>query len=220
MQRQATETFILKHLKEIAPGSQTADFYKARFEKMSDQEFDAFMKRLESGEEFLVLHAPNFAKSGITVENNIRVGRKLGHEFFKRIWIGPKQNEPAYLTPVKYIVVDLPVRRASQLLIKKIRIPQHNKTIDTLSGQPTGDSKGAKISYPELQFLASMGLDSSITELIKYRGGDLKGHSAMSAMMNRYGEANLKTLSNYSSGVESTKTLKTFLTGMHLKSNL
>lgn len=220
MRRKEAEDFILKHLKELAPGSITASLYEKRFKSMSDQDFEAFMSRIESGEEFLVVHAPNFSNSGISVEKNLKLGEKLGYQFFQRVWIGKKANEPAYLTPVKYLVLDLPLRRASQLLIKKIRIPLHNKTHDTLTGQPTGDSKGAKISYPELQVLASMGLDNSVIELIKFRGGDVKGHNAMSAMINRYGQTNLKTLANFSSGVESTKTLNTFLTSMHLKSNL
>lgn len=220
MRRKETEKFILEHLDSLAPGSITASLYAERFKSMSDEDFEAFITRLENGSEFLVVHAPNFSKSGISVEKNLILGKKLGYEFFQRIWIGEKPNEPAYLTPVKYLVLDLPLRRASQLLIKKIRIPLHNKTIDTLTGQPTGDSKGAKISYPELQVLASMGLDNSVVELIKFRGGDIKGHNAMNAMINRYGRTNLKTLENFSSGVESTKTLQTFLTGMHLKSNL
>ena len=89
-----------------------------------------------------------------------------------------------------------------------------------MSGQPTGDSKGSKISFPELQILASMGLDNCVVEMMKFRGGDLKGFNAMNGMIGKYGEASLKTLANYSSGVESTRTLKTFLTGMHLNSSL
>lgn len=89
-----------------------------------------------------------------------------------------------------------------------------------MSGQPTGDSKGSKISFPELQNLAAMGLDNSVIEMMKYRGGDLKGFNAMNAMIARYGTTNLKTLQNYSSGVESTRVLKTFLTSCHLRSTL
>lgn len=218
--RLAATTFILKYLKEIMPKGKTVDYYKERFEKMSDADFDAFMKRLGTQEEFLVLYAPNFSEAGISVERNLAIGKQLGHDFEQRLYIGAKGNRLGYLTPIKYLVVDLPVRRVSQLLKKKIRVPEHTHTIDALTGQVTGDSRGAKVSYPELQILAAMGLDESITELIKYRGGDLRGHSAMTSMINRYGQASLKTLANFASGVESTKTLKTFLTSMHLKANL
>jgi hypothetical protein len=218
--RAAAEAFILSMLKEISPKGETPSYYKKRFESMSDAEFDAFMKRLETGEEFLVVITPNFSDDGLSAERNIEIAKKLGHDFFERLWIGPKGDTPAYLSPVKYLVLDLPLRRASQLLRKKIRLPEHNRSVDTMSGQPTGDSKGSKISFPELQILAAMGLDNCIVEMMKYRGGDLKGFNAMNGMIGRYGEASLKTLSNYASGVESTRTLKTFLTGMHLNSTL
>lgn len=218
--RAATEAFILKTLHDLAPKGETASFYKERFDKMSDKEFEAFIARLESGEEFLVLVVPNFSESGLSVERNFKIAKQLGHNFFQRLWIGKQDDQPAYLTPIEYLVVDLPVRRASQLLIKKISVPEHNKTVDILTGQPTGDSKGSKISYPEVQNLAAMGLDNCVVEFMKYRGGDLKGHNALNAMISRYGEAKQETLKNFASGVESTRTLKTFLSSMHLRSSL
>lgn len=218
--RKACEEFILKWLRAMTPKGVTADHYKKRFESMSDKDFDNFMKRIETGEEYLVLISPNFSDSGLSTENNFKIAKALGHEFFQRLWIGAQGNTPAYLTPIKYMVVDLPLRRASQLLIKKLSVAAHSKTIDALTGQPTGDSAAAKISKPELEVLAAMGCDNSITEMIKYRGGDLKGHTAMNAMIGRYGQASLKSLSNFASGVESTRSLKTFLTSAHLKNNI
>ena len=218
--RAAAEKFILKWIQELAPKGKTASFYKERFEGMSDKEFEDFINRLESGEEFLVLITANFSGEGLSVERNLKVAKLLGHNFFQQIWIGAQGDQPAYLTPVSYLIVDLPLRRASQLLIKKIRTPEHNKTVDILTGQPTGDSKGSKISYPEIQNLAAMGLDNCVVEMMKFRGGDLKGHNALNAMISRYGQASQKVLQNFSSGVESTRTLKTFLTSMHLKNTL
>jgi hypothetical protein len=106
------------------------------------------------------------------------------------------------------------------LLEKKISIPAHNNTVDDLTGQPTGPSKGAKISYPETQVFASMGLYNTLSELMKFRGGDLAGFDAMNKSISQTGSVSLKAIEPYASGVESTKTLKVFLTGMHLKSTL
>ena len=111
----------------------------------------SFIADLESGKRFLTIIEPNGLDTGLSVENNLKIAEELGHKFFQRLWIEGKEGEPAYLTPIEYLVVDLPIRRASQLLIKKIKVPEHNRVVDVLSGQPTGESKGAKISYPELQ---------------------------------------------------------------------
>jgi hypothetical protein len=59
-----------------------------------------------------------------------------------------------------------------------------------------------------------------MVELMKYRGGDNKGLIAFNSMLSRYGRVNLKSVEPYASGVESTKSLKTFLTSMMLKSTL
>lgn len=218
--RKAAEEFIIKYIGKITPNTENANIYKSIFAVMSDVDFKKFIDDIKTGKRFLSVIMPNFAKNQISVENNLKIADELGHDFFQRIWIEGNEDTPTYLTPNKYMIVDLPVRRASQLLIKKISIPKHNKVIDSLTGQPTGESKGAKISYPELQICAAMGLDNCMIELMKYRGGDARGGAALNAMISSYGRADLDTLSNYASGVESTNTLKTFLSAMHLKSTL
>ena len=219
--RKKTEEFIIGYIEKILPGSPNADLYRDFFKGLSDDAFDQFMKRLETGDVRLSITAPNFASYKLSVDRNIEIAKELGHNFFERLWISASEDCPKYLTPIEYFVVDLPTRRASQSLVKKISVQETDKTVDMLSGQPTGDSrKGAKISFPELQVLAAMGLDNTVVELMKYRGGDIKGRNAMNAMIDRHGSTNIKVLSNYASGVESIKTLKTFLTCAHLKNTL
>jgi len=218
--RQAAEAIIIKYIKKLSPRSNNDQLYKDLFASMSNAQFDQFMQDLESGKRFLSIIEPNGVDTGLSVENNMKIAEELGHNFFQRLWVQGKEGEPDHLTPIPYLVVDLPVRRASQLLIKKIRVPEHNKVVDVLSGQPTGDSKGAKISYPELQVCSAMGLENSMVELMKYRGGDVNGNKAYNAMLSKLGTTNIKTLGNYASGVESTKTLRTLLNSMMLRSTL
>lgn len=218
--RASVESYILKYIDKIAPGGQNKAIYENLFSNMTDKQFDEFIDDLETGKKFLPIIFPNFGDVKVTVENNLKVAKEIGHKFFEKLWIEGDGDTPTYLTPIEYLVVDLPLRRASQLLIKKISVPDHSKVIDALTGQPTGESKGAKISYPELQVAAAMGLESSMVELLKYRGGDAKGGAAFNAMLSKFGTANIQTLSQYASGVESTKTLKTFLTALHLRSSL
>lgn len=218
--RKAAEAFILEYIDKLLPGSPNKAQYEAFFKSMSDSEFDQYMSDLASGAKFLTIKAPNYSRPALSVRRNLDIAKELGHHFFQRIWIGPKGDMPAYLTPIEYLIVDLPLKRMSQTLKKKISIPDSNKVIDATSGQPTGDSGRARISYPEMQIMAAMGMDHCVTELIKYRGGDLKGFNAMNAMISRMGSANQSTLSHFASGVESTRTLKTFLTAAHLKNTL
>lgn len=218
--RKQAQEFIITWIDKIAPGGSNKAIYEKLFSAMDDEQFATYIADLESGKKFLVVTAPNLGADNISHERNLTLAKELGHNFFERIWIGAKGDVPAYLTPVQYLVCDLPIRRASQILIKKISIQETSKNADILTGQHVGHPKGAGLSFPELQVLASMGMDNCVEELIKYRGGDVKGYAAMNAMIGRHGVANLDSLANFASGVESVKTLKTLLTAAHLKSTL
>lgn len=218
--RKGAEAFILKYVNEMDPSGLNVSIYESFFKTMSNQRFDEWMSELKNGQAFLVIHMPPNSKVDLNTKRNIAIGKKLGHEFFQRVWVGARGNVPAHLTPVKFLIARYPIRRASQLLTKKISVPDHNKSVDLLTGQVTGDSKGSRISYPELRVLASLGLDNTLEELIKFRGGDAKGLRALNTLISRHGSADLKTLRNYSSGVESTRLLKTYLTGMMLRNNV
>jgi len=118
------------------------------------------------------------------------------------------------------MVLDLPLRRVSQTLDKKSSIPKETKSVDKLSGQFNGNPAGAKVSYPELQIAASMELVDSLEELMKFRGGDVKGKIAYENSLSETGRVSLKTIEPYASGVESTKTLKAMLISAHLSNTL
>jgi len=218
--RAETEAFILQSIEAIVPGGPTTELYRAYFKKLTDAEFADFMDALERDDTFLTLTMPNFGPSP-KLERNLEIAESLGHSFFQRLWIGAHDGMPTHLTPVPALVVDLPLRRASQMLVKKLSVQESDKTHDLLSGQPSGEARrGAKISFPELQIMTAMGLDQTVTELFKYRGGDTRGRRALNAMINRHGSANLETLSHYAGGVESTRTVSTFLKAMHLANTL
>jgi hypothetical protein len=117
-------------------------------------------------------------------------------------------------------VVDLVLRRQAQLLVKKISIPEDNKSVDDFTGQPTGKSKGSKISYPETQILAALNLDNNLTELLKFRGGDVKGFDAMNNSISKTGGVSLASIEKLGTRVKSTETLHTLLTCMHIGNTL
>ena len=217
--KEKAKSFILQFMKDIDPSGYNYNIYKDLLEEMSDKYFDEYMKGLASSEKSLVVFKPPYKATGISVENNLKIAPKYQVSFFEKL-IYKREDGLEYKTPIDYLIVDLPYRRMSQNLIKKVNIPEHNKSIDELTYQPTGESKGAKISYPELQVLIGMGLEHSIEELIKFRGGDKRGFHAYNAMFMRYGSASLKVLENYASGVESTKTLKSYLLAMHLNATI
>jgi len=218
--RAKAEAYILKWVEQILPGGENVKIYKEYFSRTNDKAFDALMQDLSTGVKVLPIYTPNFGKNKLSVERNLNLAKELGFNFFNKLWMGAKDDCPKYLTPLEYVVMDLPVRRASQLLTKKLSVTDNNNSVDMVTGQLSSTAKAASISYPEIQVLSAMGMDNTVVELIKYRGGDSKGLVAMNAMINKYGTTNLKTLDNYAGGVASTASLKTYLTAMHIKNSL
>jgi hypothetical protein len=222
--RQAAEAAILKRIEQMRPGGPTPEIYRQMFAKMDDTKFDTFMTVIKNRQGRLAIISPNSlspSDTKLTVSNALAMAKEMGHSFYQRIWINPNDGKtPAFLTNKTYLVLDLPYRRQAQLLEKKARIPKHNRSIDELTGQAAGDSKGSKLSSPEIQVLAALDLPNTITEQIKLRGGDVKGFDAMNNMIDKTGSVSMEAIEHLAGGVESTRTLSTYLTGMHLSNTL
>lgn len=218
--RQRATAFILKYMDAVLPGNPDTARYKTFLEGMSDKEFAQYMQDLKTGTRFLTLTAPNGKQPALSLERNFKVAEALGLRFFKKLYFSSDGESPEYLSPIEYLVIKLPMRLASQRIAKKASIPKTQRVINPLTGQPTGESKGASISYPEIRVIAAMGLENSLIELLKARGGDLRAGAALNASLMRTGRASMKTINHFASGVESTATLKTFLTAAHLRSTL
>lgn len=219
--RKAAEEEILKGLSLISPGCSDIERYKARFSKMTNVEFDAFIKRLQSGEETLQITVPPGSEGkSLNAERNMAVAEKWGHDFHQRLWMPAEEGQPSFLTPIDYLVIKLPVRIASQRVAKKASIPKTSRVINSLSGQPTGESKGASWSFPEVRLAVAMGMKSAPLELMKYRGGDQRGNAALNASLIRTGQARLDVLKHFASGVVSTKTFSTYLTSAMIQNTL
>lgn len=218
--RRAAEAVILQGVEQLLPGSTNTQLYKDLFASMSDQQFKEFVQRLKSKEIRLSIIAPNLTEPKLSLERNLKLAEQWGHPFFERIWIDRGDGTPTYLSPLKYLVVQLPLRRQAQLRVKKISIPEDNKSVDDLSGQPTGKSKGSKISYPETQILAALKLDANLTEMLKYRGGDIKGFDAMNTMISKTGGVSQEAIAKLGTKVKSTETMHIVLTAMHLQNSL
>lgn len=217
--RKAAERVILDAMTRLDPSGKNTEFYKTSFANMSDKDFDNYMDKLEKGEDYLSMNYENLANAQISVENNLKVAEQIGYHFFERIKTTDAATGKVYLTPKKYLVIDLPVRRQIQMLVKKIKVPEDNRHLDDLTDQPTGVSKGGSLSYPELLLMYSKGLNVSILEFIKFRGGDTKALQAMERSIRETGDANIEFLAQTPTKVKSTQTLSVFLKGMHLDNN-
>lgn len=223
--RAAAEAVILDVVDSICPGNPNVALFKDRFDPKSpnwidNASFHDWMERIRRGEGAIPYIHPPGSKFEISVERNTTVlAKKYGIEFFQQIWYQDDNGE-WFLTPNVYLLLPWPVRRQAQHLVEKISIPEHNHSIDDMTGQVTGDSKGSKISYPELGLLKAFGLSRTIEELMHWRGGDVKGYRLMNQQLMKNGQASMNALSPYAGEVTSTKTFRNILLAMNYTTTL
>lgn len=190
-----------------------------RLNKLTNKQFDQYMKDLRDGKHIIPYIAPNLGKIRLSAEKNLEIAKKLGHNFFERLWLTDPATGEKSLSPIRYLVVDMPVRRLQQHLSKKLSIPDTNRGVDELTGQRLSTVDGSKISFPELQVLYSQGLESAISELIKFRGGDEQSYRAFTRDAAKGGFPSLAE-SDQGTHPTSVRTLAKFLRGMHLENTL
>lgn len=215
--RQKCQKEIMKFLKELDSSGMNCEKYEKIFEEMSDGDFDDYMKGVADETKAFIIFAPIYKSNAITTENNIKLAEKYNLPLFERIEVTNHPNMPDYTSFQDFLLMDLPIKRQAQNIVTKCSIPENNRTIDYLTYQPTGESKGSKFSLPELNSLIAMGLHNSVEELSRYRGGDRGGFRAYNASINQLGSVRLSAISPYLTGVESTKAIRGILMGMHLE---
>ncbi len=218
--RKAATEEIVRCLELLLPGSESIKITRQRLEALSDKAFAEYMRQLRDGEQCLSLQVPNLTNPKLEIETLLRAAEKLKVPVFERIWVTDQITGETYQTPKAYPVVDLPVRRQQQMLIKKISIPEDNRHVDDLTGQPSGPSASSSISFPELQVLSSQGLDRSIEEMIKFRGGDTKAFEMMNRQAIQNGTVSQDAIKQTPTKVRSTETLNALLKSMHLDNTL
>jgi len=215
--RKKAQDSILEYIDKIAAGGQNKKLYADMFAKMSDKEFDIYMIKLRDKKLNLSVIVPHDKSVTVSVKNNLKVAKELGYNFYQKLKITDPETGDTYLTPNRYLVYRLPVKRTSQLLAKGIAVPSDTKSIDMLTGQVTGSSKSTTMTMPEVQMLVGMGMEQVVVELLKYRGGDLGAKNALINTLYKQGRVDSDTLEQQSTGVESTKTLRNYMLGAHLR---
>lgn len=191
--------------------------YKSRFQDMSDEEFTKFMDDLEHNGINLAVVQPTGKKNTVTVKKCMDLADEMGIKLLDKVIY---KTDTPYIPNLETSVLRWPIKRTVQILSSKIGVPKDNKTIDSTTGQAVGKSKGAKITIPELQLLDALGLEKTLIEFMKTRGGDQGAYRAYTASLENYGSASQEIINKHATGVVSNKTLESIYNAMLLDINL
>lgn len=220
MARKDAEAVIYSLLDRIDPSGHNTKLLKEQFGNLSDTQFKEYVQAVADKKAFIPIVLDNMNGSQITFENNKKLAEELGISFYQRIKLYDEAVGVWYTSFYESWVADLPVRRQSEMLESKISLPDDHKHIDDYTDQPVGDSKGSSMSAPESLILIGKGAESSVTEFVAVRGGDLAAMRTMEQSIHETGGASLKHAIDTGTGAKASRTLSTFLFGMHFDNNL
>lgn len=191
--RQQIVDYICKVYDTIDPSKTNSTKFKGLVEKMTDREFDNFMNLIKEGKYQLHIIAPNL-KINLRNENILKAADTVGCKLFHRFWIEDHSTGRKFLTDNEYLVIQVPIRRQQQFLDEKIAVPDHDRTIDGMTGQVTGDSRNCSVTNPEIQILAARGLNNTLEEFVNVRGGNINNYNDFRRALEETGECNLTDL--------------------------
>lgn len=214
--RSAAEKIILELVEDLLPKSPNTPYYKEKFKKMSDKEFDSYMQHLKDGNIISIVEELQ-GKQRLSTERNLKLAKKYDVKFMNHINI--PDEDGTLRTPIPYMVVKLMARRLSQTLSSKIKTAYDNNSVDQMTGQRVNKSKGSAMSYPQIQLGKSQGAKLALLELIKARGGDESMYRAMEQQIAETGKVRISELPDIGR-VKSTETLSIMWKSIHIDNNI
>lgn len=219
--RKAATDYLLKVLDISDKTGSNTERYRLKLSAMSDSEFLSYMEKLRDNDvhEQLYFSAQNMTETMIDIDSILEAAEFVGVELFQHLWIVDQSTGDRIKTPYKYLVVEIPVRRAQQYLDHKISVPDDDQSVDMMSGQVTNNSRAANITGPEILILRQRGLPNTMLEMVKVRGGDKSAYDEFSRSCYETGTGSLDVLSPHTRS-KSAVVLHSYLRGMMLDSTI
>lgn len=218
--QKATIDKIVEYVDKIDKTKRTGQMYRETLSALTEEQFHDYMLSLKNGEDTLYIQLPNLMEKGVTFENNLKVAKELGIDFFKKLRIVDPKTGKRFLTNKKYCILHLPVRRQIQTIDSGISTATDDTKIDPTTGQVIMDSQAAMLSIPETFVLYSRGLNKSIVELTKIRGGDTEAMRDTYRKLEQTGSATVTEAMKLGTRAQSTVTLNNMFKAMHIDNNI
>lgn len=216
-QKEVIDEFIAT-FKSMGASKENLTMYSYLY-KLSKEEFNKVLDEISNGN-YLPMYEANMSESSLEVDALLKTGDDLGINFFEKLVMTDELSGVKYTTKNEYMILDIPVRRQKQHVSKGMSVATSSSSTDPTTGQVTGNSKRGQLSLPEIMMLQSAGLDDTIYELIKVRGGDEAAMSYAKKQAMSTGDFTLSKVSDLGTNVGTTDTLRAYLFGMLYENNL
>jgi len=184
---------IVQIMDTLDPTGDNGKRYRDMLEPMSIQEFTRFMNLLKEQKYQLNIVMPNMVKT-FKMNDIFQAAKIADYKIMHQLWLPDPVSGRKFLTNEKYMVLQIPIRRAQQEVDKKLSVPQSDVHIDALTGQVTGPDKACSISTVEMRALHTRGLSKVLEEFVRVRGGDLNAYGDFKRQLEETGEVAIDQL--------------------------
>ncbi len=215
--RKKIEKRILTTINLMDPSGDNGRRYVAFFKSLNDKQFLEYGRRLKNKEIQIYIIAPNL-KTTLSMNNILKAGNELGTKLFHRIWQVDPDTGQRVLSIEEYPVLNTPLKRMQQVVDKKLSVSPSDARVDATTGAISEQDKSSGISNPEIQCLYAQGLDVTLQELLKVRGGDMHAYNEFTRQLEETGEASMDRISKDST-TRSVVVTDVYFKTMHFKTN-
>jgi len=188
--------------------------YKKTFDKMSDAEFKAFMKRILNEEEYICFEVDT-VKDKYTLKKIFDVCEKNGyrtHKYVKyRDNVSASNPNAASVTPYPTLILYVNISRLQQMVSTKNSISGNIDCINTLTGTVTGSSKSASLTDAQTYGLITTGQKNILAELLGPRADEYSAKLQMLRDIEEHNEVSIKDLDIKTERKQSVQTMTAFL---------
>ena len=213
---------LCTHLDHIDPSKRNSTWYKQYLSKMSDKEFDAFLRNFFSNENnILYLEIEEF-ENDLQMDNIEVCAKGLNLPLYETV-ADPHINmdlEDAIVTPHPVPVGPIHMKQLVQMLLEKNNVAMKIDKRSAKAGTVTGEDKGSRISDVESYSLIAWGADATMKELLGPRADNKESKDQMYADITDKGYTRLEDLVSSQSDKVALNTLDTYFKMQMLTTNL
>lgn len=224
---------LLDTMKLLDPSGNNVDLYKRKFEKMTDAQFDKWMKDFRDNDKAnFYLEMIEFERE-LTFENISKAADYLNIPLYEYVCVPyvnevnvndpSKSKDPKaeiIVTPTKCPVGYIHVKRMPQSVHHKNATTTSNNKRNTKTGQVTGDDKNGRTTDVETFALNVYGADNSLKELMGFRADDQAAKQQAYASIERDGYVQLSDLESTQQDKTAINTLNAYYWAQGFATNI
>lgn len=215
--RRKAEELLVKVMDALDPTHTNSDYYKNAFAKMSDKQFEQWLKK-----KFPI----KFHFRPFEIEPSVEMSdRALGImnvpllEKVAEPWLYENSDgKPVYT--YEAFVGYTHLKKMKQFGTKKNHIPLRNDNIDMKTGQLLGEDKGARESDREFEALTVMGLSYTAKEFSTFKADAMEAKDQAYSTINITGKLSQKDIDFRKDDSLSRHIISAYMIGSHLMNNL